>query len=182
MRDVVESRRWWWRDRIVWWRWVGIGLLALLLLEKGIDGVLLLYEPCALPIDVLQPSFNTLSDCLSSHDGFLLWPEPLYFLLDPDQFLLLYYSFDFLDFLILVLHLNLIELDDNMNDLNWRRCPWQCLVCCASIGLGATGSSSILAGACCGGGCVGWLQLDLWDGVEGWMLCTVDDGGESLSG
>jgi hypothetical protein len=40
MRDVVERRRWWWRDRIVWQRWVGIRLLALLLLAKGIDGVL----------------------------------------------------------------------------------------------------------------------------------------------
>jgi hypothetical protein len=39
MRDVVEQWRWW-RDRIVWRRWVGIELLALLLLAKGIDGVL----------------------------------------------------------------------------------------------------------------------------------------------
>jgi hypothetical protein len=30
----------WWRDRIVWRRWVGVGLLALLLLTKNINGVL----------------------------------------------------------------------------------------------------------------------------------------------
>jgi hypothetical protein len=40
MRDVVERWRWWWRDRIVWRRWVGIGLLVLLLIAKGIDSVL----------------------------------------------------------------------------------------------------------------------------------------------
>jgi hypothetical protein len=49
------------------------------------------------------------SDCLSSHDGFLLLPEPLYFLLDPDQFLLFCCSFDFFSFNIPVLHLDLIE-------------------------------------------------------------------------
>jgi hypothetical protein len=45
-----------------------------------------------------------------SPNGFLILLEPLYFLLDPDQFLLLYYSFDFLGFLIPVLHLDLVEL------------------------------------------------------------------------
>jgi hypothetical protein len=59
-----------------------------------------------------------LSDCMSSHDGFLFLSEPLYFLLDPDQFLLLFYSFDFLNFLIPVLHLDLVELRVIMNDLN----------------------------------------------------------------
>jgi hypothetical protein len=39
MGDIVIWWRWW-RDRIVWQRWVGIGLLALLLMAKGIDGVL----------------------------------------------------------------------------------------------------------------------------------------------
>jgi hypothetical protein len=46
-------------------------------------------------------------------------PEPLYFLLDPDRYFLLCYSFDFLSFLIPVLHLDLIELWVVMNDLNW---------------------------------------------------------------
>jgi hypothetical protein len=35
-------------------------------------------------VDVLPPRFGVLSDCLTSHDGFLFLPEPLYFLLDPD--------------------------------------------------------------------------------------------------
>jgi hypothetical protein len=39
LRDVIERRRWQ-RDRIVWWRWVGVGLLPLLLLVKDIKGVL----------------------------------------------------------------------------------------------------------------------------------------------
>jgi hypothetical protein len=39
MRDVIERRRWL-RDRIVWWRWVNVGLLALLLLAEHINGVL----------------------------------------------------------------------------------------------------------------------------------------------
>jgi hypothetical protein len=55
---------------------------------------------------------------MSSHDGFLFLSEPLYFLLDPDQFLLLFYNFDFLSFLILVLHLDLVELRVIVNDLN----------------------------------------------------------------
>jgi hypothetical protein len=49
------------------------------------------------------------------------------------------------------------------------------------VGLGEAGSSTILAGACCGGH-VGWLWLDLWDGVEGWVLCALGDGGEGLNG
>jgi hypothetical protein len=63
-----------------------------------------------LPVNVLSPSFGMLSDCLMSHDGFLFLHAPLYFLLDSDQFLLLYCSFNFLSFLIPVLHLDLIEL------------------------------------------------------------------------
>jgi hypothetical protein len=39
MRNVIE-RQMWCRNRIVWWRWVGVRLLALLLLSKDIDGVL----------------------------------------------------------------------------------------------------------------------------------------------
>jgi hypothetical protein len=57
-----------------------------------------------------------LSDCLMSHDGFLFLHEPLYFLLDSDQFILLYCSFNFLSFLIPVLHLDLIELWVVVND------------------------------------------------------------------
>jgi hypothetical protein len=26
MRDVVELRRWW-RDMVMWWKWVGVGLM-----------------------------------------------------------------------------------------------------------------------------------------------------------
>jgi hypothetical protein len=63
------------------------------------------------PIDVLPLSFGALSDCLSSHDGFLFLTEPLYFLVDPDQFLLLYCSIDFPSFLVPILHLDLIELE-----------------------------------------------------------------------
>jgi hypothetical protein len=50
-----------------------------------------------------------------------------------------------------------------------------------SIGLGGAGSSAILAGPYCGGH-VSWMWLDLWDGVEGWVLYALDDGGEGLSG
>jgi hypothetical protein len=39
MRDIIEGQRWW-RNRIVWRRWVDVGLLVLLLLSKDIDGVL----------------------------------------------------------------------------------------------------------------------------------------------
>jgi hypothetical protein len=98
-----------------------------------------------------------MSDWLMSHDGFLFLPEPLYFLLDPDQFLLLCYIFDFLGFLIPVFHLNLIELWVVVNDLNLRRCPQRSLVWSASIGLSGTGSSAILTRACCYGGHVGWM-------------------------
>jgi hypothetical protein len=38
------------------------------------------------------------------------------------------------------------------------------------------------AGACCGGGRVGLLQLSFWNVVKGWVLCSFGDGGESLSG
>jgi hypothetical protein len=64
-----------------------------------------------------------LSDFLEPHDGFLFWPEPLYFLLNHHQFLLFYRSFNFLSFLIPVLHLDLIELGVTMEDLKQRRCP-----------------------------------------------------------
>jgi hypothetical protein len=118
MRDVIEQGRWW-RNGIIQWGWVEVGLLMLLLLSKDIDGVLQLREPCSLPIDMLPPSFDTLSDCLVPHNRLLFLLEPLYILLDPNQFFLFYDSFDFLDFLIPVLHLGLIELEVAMDDLKW---------------------------------------------------------------
>jgi hypothetical protein len=71
-----------------------------------------------LPVYVLPPSFSTPSDCLSSHDGFLFLSETLYFLLDRDLFLLLCCRFDFLNFLVPVLHLALIKLGVAVDDLN----------------------------------------------------------------
>jgi hypothetical protein len=49
------------------------------------------------------------------------------------------------------------------------------------VGLGGANDSAILARAYCGGH-VGWLWLGLGDGVEGWVLYALSDGGESLSG
>jgi hypothetical protein len=66
-------------------------------------------ELCSHFVDVLSASFDALSNCLSSHDGFLFLLEPLYFLLDPGQ-LLLHCGFIFFRFLILVLHLDLVKL------------------------------------------------------------------------
>jgi predicted CDP-diglyceride synthetase/phosphatidate cytidylyltransferase len=130
MRDVVELRRWW-RDMVVWWKWVGVGLmlplaqkrlLPLLLLANDVDGILQLYELCPLSVDVLSVSFDALGNCLSSHNGFLFLPELLYLLLDLDQFFLLCCSFVFFSFLIPFLHLNLIKLNVAMNGLCWRKC------------------------------------------------------------
>jgi hypothetical protein len=98
-------------------------LLVLLLLSKDIDSVLQLREPCSLAIDVMPPSFYALSDCLVPHDGFLFLPKHLYFMLDLDQFLFFCSSFDFLSFLIPILHLDLIELGVATHDLKRRRCP-----------------------------------------------------------
>jgi hypothetical protein len=61
----------------VGWRWV-VG---------DINGVLYLCESCSFSVDVLPSSFAALSDCLVPHNGFLFLSEPLYFLLDPHQFL-----------------------------------------------------------------------------------------------
>jgi hypothetical protein len=95
------------------WRWVAGAALAV----EGYRHCIVAHETCSLPVDVLSPSFGTLSDYLVPHDGFLFLLEPLYFLLDPDQFLLFCSSFDFLSFLIPVLHLDLIELGVTMDDL-----------------------------------------------------------------
>jgi hypothetical protein len=93
------------------------GFLSLLLLEKDIDSILQLCEPCTLSVDMLSASFGVLSDGLPSHDGFLFLPEPLYFLLNPSQLLLFYCGFIFFNFLVPILHLYLVELDVTLNFL-----------------------------------------------------------------
>jgi hypothetical protein len=85
-------------------------LLSLFLLAKHVDSILQFCEPCPLSVNVLSVSFGALSDCLPSHDGFLLLTEPLYLLLYPDQLFLLCCSFILFCFLILVLHLHMIKL------------------------------------------------------------------------
>jgi hypothetical protein len=47
---------------------------------------------------------------MSSHDGLLFLLEAFYFLLDPDQLLLLIYSLVFFCFFILVVDLDLLKL------------------------------------------------------------------------
>jgi hypothetical protein len=47
---------------------------------------------------------------MSSHDGLLFLSEAFYFLLDPDQLLLLIYSLVFFCFFILVVDLDLLKL------------------------------------------------------------------------
>jgi hypothetical protein len=100
-------------DMSMWWEWVGVVLLlplsqqclvSLLLLAKDIDSVLRFYMPYPLFVNVLSVRFGALSDCLPSHDGFLLLLEPLYLLLYPDQLFILCCSFVLFCFLIPVLH------------------------------------------------------------------------------
>jgi hypothetical protein len=71
--------------------WVGIErilylierrFLGLFLLMEN-DGVLQFCIPCPVSIDVLPSGLSPLSNCLPSHDGFLLLAEPLNFLLHP---------------------------------------------------------------------------------------------------
>jgi hypothetical protein len=111
MGDVIELQRW--GDMTVWWEWVDVvlmlhlnqrWLMSLLLLANVVDGILQFCEPCMLSVYVLSKSFGVLSDCLPSHDGFLLLSEPLYLLLYPNQFFLLCCSFVLFCFLIPVLH------------------------------------------------------------------------------
>jgi hypothetical protein len=65
---------------------------------------------------MLPSSFDALSCCLPPHDGFLFLMEPIDFVLDSDQLLLLlFYGFIFIP----VLHLDLIELGVALNDLCW---------------------------------------------------------------
>jgi hypothetical protein len=76
-------------------RWL---VQSLLLLVEDANSILQLCKPHALPVDVLPPSFGVLSDFLSSHDGLLFLPQPLYFLLDPDQLTLINFGFFFFFF------------------------------------------------------------------------------------
>jgi hypothetical protein len=66
---------------------------------------------------VLPSSFDTLSCWLPPHAGFLFLMEPLNFLLDSDQFLLLFYDFIFVIFFISILHLDSVRLGAALNDL-----------------------------------------------------------------
>jgi hypothetical protein len=97
----------------MWWEWVDVvlmlplnwlWLLSLLLLVNDIDGILQFCEPYSLPVNVLHVRFGTLSDCLPSHDGFLLLSEPLYLLLYLDQLFLFRCGFVLFCFLIPVLY------------------------------------------------------------------------------
>jgi hypothetical protein len=102
----------------VGWRWV-----ASITLPEHIDSILPLRKVFSLMVDVLSSGFSMLSDCLALHYGFLFLSEPLYFLLDSNQFLLSYSRFAFPSLLIPVLHMDLIKLGVIMNDLRQRRCP-----------------------------------------------------------
>jgi hypothetical protein len=63
---------------------------------------------------MLSMSFGALCDGLPSHDGLLFLPEPLYFLLNHGQ-LLFCCGFVFIDFLVPILHLDLVELSIALN-------------------------------------------------------------------
>jgi hypothetical protein len=56
--------------------------MPLLLLTEDTDGVLHLYEPCSLPVDVLPVSFDALNCDLPSQYGLLFLSKPFNFLLD----------------------------------------------------------------------------------------------------
>jgi hypothetical protein len=58
------------RDLVMRW-----SFMPLLLLEKGIEGVLHPYEPRSLPIDVLPASFGALDCSLPSQDELLFLPS-----------------------------------------------------------------------------------------------------------
>jgi hypothetical protein len=63
-------------------------------------------------------SFSALSEGLPSRDGFLFLPEPLYFLLNPSKLLLFCCDFIIFSFLVLILHLDLVELSVALNILH----------------------------------------------------------------
>jgi hypothetical protein len=56
--------------------------VPLLLVTKDTEGVLHLYEPRSLPVDVVPARFGTLNYDLPSQYGLLFLPESLNFLLD----------------------------------------------------------------------------------------------------
>jgi hypothetical protein len=100
--EVMELWRGGWGDMGVWWGWVDVvlmlhlsqrWLLSLLLLANDVNGILQFCEPCPLSVNALSVSFGMLSDCLPSHDGFLLLLEALYLFLYLDQLFPLYCSF-----------------------------------------------------------------------------------------
>jgi hypothetical protein len=114
-----------------------------------------------------------LGACLSSDDELLFLSKPLYLLLDPDQHALLRLGFIFFCF-IPILDFNLVELSFAWVDLRWR---WF-----RGVGVDVLVTSAALTGTFYGGGYVGLLQLNFWNVVEGWVLCSFSDGGEGLSG
>jgi hypothetical protein len=180
--DVVIWQGWW-GNVVVWQRWRGWvvevllpliqwWILSLLLLAEDANSILQFFLSRLLPIDVLPLSFSTLSDFLSSHDGLLLLSKPLYFLLDPDQLILVDLGFLFFCF-VPILDLDLVELGFALVDLR-RRWKW--------VGIEVLVTSVALVGNYCGGGHIGMLQLNFWDVVEGQMLCSFSDDWEGLSG
>jgi hypothetical protein len=123
---------------------------------------------------LLPRSLGALDGCLSSHDGLLLLLKPLYLLLDPGEFIFLSLSLSFFCFAP-ILDFDLVELSFALDDLRqwrwWRRDGTEVLV-----------TSADFTSTYCGGGYVGLLQLNFWDVVKGWVLCSFSDGGEGLSG
>jgi hypothetical protein len=162
------------------WGWIGVEVLLSLirqrvlsfLLTEDVNGVLQFCQPRALPIDVLSPSLSALGSCLSCHDRLLFLSKPLYLLLDPDQLTLLSLSFIFFCF-IPILDFDLVELSFSRVDLQWGW--WR------RDGVEVVLTSTALTSTCCNGGYVDLLHLNFWNVVEGWVLCSFNDGGEGLS-
>jgi hypothetical protein len=94
-------------------------VLPLLLLVEDVNGILQFCQPRLLPIDVLSLSVDALGSYLSSHDGLLLLPKPLYLLLDPNQLVLLSLGIIFFCF-VPILEFDLIELSFTLVDLGGR--------------------------------------------------------------
>jgi hypothetical protein len=128
VKDLVMRQWRWWlvRDLVVRWRrwWLVRDLiqrsfLSLLLLTENGEGVLYLSELRSLSVNVLLVGLDVLDCNLSSQDGFLFLPEPLNFLLDSGQFLLLCCYFIFLGFFIPIMVLDLIELCVSLSHACW---------------------------------------------------------------